>query len=399
MENKKAKYKLAILTSHPIQYQAPLFKKLAQHPEINLMVYFCSDYGVTEKIDPGFGVTFKWDIPLLEGYRYKFVKNYFPFIDGSKLWLSVNPGIIKELWKGKYDAILIHGYLSIASWLAFFGAWLTKTKISFRGETILRANQSKLVMTIKNIILKSLFRKIDAFLLIGTRSREFYLTYGVSEEQMFLTPYSVDNEFFIKQGAIWNARKDDIKEELGISKDTPVILYASKITQRKRPMDILKAFEQLREKASLVFVGDGELRPILEKYVQDRNISNVFFLGFKNQSELPKYYVTADVFVLPSSYEPWGLAINEAMCFGLPIITTDAVSASVDLVRHGENGFIYPAGDIDSLATYLDELISEPVKRQQMGKLSLEIISSWNYDVCVKGVLQSLKFIQKRRHK
>jgi glycosyltransferase involved in cell wall biosynthesis len=395
------KYKLAILTSHPIQYQAPLFRKLAQHPEIDLMVYFCSDYGVTEKIDPGFGVAFKWDIPLLDGYKYKFLKNHFFNPSGERLWLSINPGIIKELWKEQYDAILIHGYVSITNWLAFFGAWLTRTPIIFRGETILRVNQSRWQKTIKRIILPLLFRKIKAFLPIGSRSKEFYQHYGVSEKQMFLTPYSVDNDYFFEQSERWYTEKTKIMEEIGALDKIPIILYVGKIYGAKGegPLHLLKAFEKTQKhfESVLIYIGDGKEKVILEAYVQKKGIKNVYFLGFKNQSELPKYYSIADIFVLPSLSETWGLAINEAMCFALPIITTDAVAASVDLVRHGENGFIYSFGDVDSLTLYLVELIPNPEKRQNMGKISLEIISNWSYDACVEGILKALEHLEEQR--
>ncbi|MBA7603141.1 D-inositol-3-phosphate glycosyltransferase [subsurface metagenome] len=394
------KYKIAVLISHPIQYQAPLFRKLAQHPEIDLMVYFCSDHGVTEKVDPGFGVAFKWDIPLLEGYRYKFLKNYFPFVSGGKLWLSVNPGIIKELWKEEYDAILVHDYVSLTNWLAFLGAWLTITPILFRGETILRPDQSRIKRAVKSLYLKALFRKINAFLPIGTRSREFYLAYGARKNRLFFTPYSVDNKYFFKENKKWHKEKMKIKKEIGNLENNPVILYVGKIYGLKGegPLHLLKAFEKIQKdwNASLIFVGDGKERVILETYLQKNNIRNVYFLGFKNQSELPKYYSIADIFVLPSLNETWGLTINEAMCFSLPIITTSTVGASSDLVCHGKNGFIYTAGEINSLSGYLAKLLSGPLKRKEMGKLSLKIISNWNYDVCVEGILKSLEFIQRR---
>ena len=387
------KYRLAVLASHPVQYQVPLFRKLAQHPQIELVVYYCSDFGVTEKVDPGFGISIKWDIPLLEGYKYRFLRNYAFRPSPSRLSGLINPGIIRELRRERYDAILIHGYALATNWLAFIGAWITQTPIIFRGETFLRSDQSRWRRAIKHIILKPFFQKIEAFLPIGIRSREFYLSYGISEDQMFLTPYSVDNEFFMKQEERWRARRVEVRRELNIPESIPTILCVAKMTQRKRPMDLLKAFEPLKEKAVLAFVGDGELRSMLENYVQDRNIRNIFFLGFKNQSELPKYYVIADTFVLPSSYEPWGLVINEAMCYGLPIITTDGVAASADLVRHGENGFIYPAGDIDTLTDLQQRLLYDSEKRQKMGQRSREIISTWNYDACVDGILKALEYV------
>ena len=113
------KYKLAILSSHPIQYQVPLFKRLSTHKDVDLTVYFCWDRGVEdEEYDPGFGMKLKWDIPLLEGYQYKFLCNWSPKPSSSFFGL-INPGIYKELIQNRYDAVLVHGYASLTNWLAF----------------------------------------------------------------------------------------------------------------------------------------------------------------------------------------------------------------------------------------------------------------------------------------
>lgn len=386
------KFKLAVLSSHPIQYQTPLFRKLAAHVQIDLTVYFCSDFGATEKVDPGFGKAFKWDIPLLEGYSYKFLKNYSPFPSPNSFLGLINAGILTELKRNRYDVILIHGYTLATNWLAFVTALMRRTPVIFRGETVLRINQSSIKAFLKKLLLPAFFRRIKAFLPIGKISHDFYRYHGVPQERLFLTPYSVDNDFFITQGKNYKDERNKIRNEIGIPAENAVLLYASKMTPRKRPFDCLKTFEQLNGNASLLFVGDGELRPALEAYIYEKRIQNVFCVGFKNQSELPRYYTAADIFVLPSYYEPWGLAINEAMCFGLPIVTTDGVAAAADLVHHGENGFIYPIGDEEALTKYLDELVGNPEKRQKMGQRSMEIISKWNYDVCIEGIFRALKY-------
>jgi glycosyltransferase involved in cell wall biosynthesis len=383
---------LLALSSHPVQYQAPLFRKLAGHPEVDLMVYYCSDFGVTENVDSGFGVSIKWDRPLLEGYAYRFLKNYAPSSSPSRFWGLINPGINRALLKERYDAIFIHGYALATNWLAFIGALISKTPVLFRGETLLRPEQAGFKKIIKDTVLKASFRKMKAFLPIGTRSKEFYLSYGISESRMFLTPYSVDNDFFVDRGMPLLARKSEVRRELAIPQEMPVILYAGKLMERKRPMDLVRAFEGLGESAALVLVGDGELRSPMQDYVRRKNIANVFFAGFRNQSELPEYYAIADMFVLPSAYEPWGLVINEAMSYGLPVITTDGVAASADLIRAGENGFVYAAGDVDALQTLLKDLVSDPGKREKMGQQSRQIISTWNYDACVNGIVDALKY-------
>jgi glycosyltransferase involved in cell wall biosynthesis len=390
------KYKLAILTSHPIQYQAPLFRKLAAHPQIDLTVYFCSDRGVVETIDPGFGVTFKWDVPLLEGYSFKFLKNYSSNPSTSRVLGLINPGIFKELRNYRYNGLVLHGYNLATSYIAYLAAWATKTPTIFRGETVLRPNRPWPVRLGKWTLLKILFPGMDAFLTIGSRSREFYRYYGVSEERMFFTPYAVDNEFFSERCRAERPRKDLIKQELGIPPDRPVVLFCGKFVPKKRPMDVLDAFQRLARPATLVYVGDGPLRPEVERAAQ--HLQHIHFMGFQNQSQLPRFYALADVFVLPSSDEEVSpLVVNEAMSCQLPLVISDAVPSAIDFVRHGENGFVYPMGDIAALAGHLDELLADPGRRAAMGQRSLEIISAWNYDTCVEGIVKALEYISAKK--
>lgn len=387
------KYKLAILDSHPIQYRAPLFKKLTQHPRIDLHVYYCLDYGVIEKLDPGFCIRYKWDIPLLEGYHYKFLRNFSLTLVPTFLG-QINLGVIKELFRNKYDAVWIHGWMSITNWLVILTALFTKTPIFLRGENPLNNERfkPKWKIIIKKPILRWLFRRISAFLYIGEENKKFYLSYGVSQKNLFFVPYAVDNERFTKSFNALKDKKNKLKESLGIGPERVVILFCAKLTERKKPLDLFLAYERIEyPHKALVYIGDGYLRTELESYVKNNKIKDVYLVGFKNQTELPFYYAIADIFVLPSKSEPWGNVVNEAMNFALPIITNDKVGAAYDLVKSGENGFIYPSGNIKSLSGYLLKLLQDSELRTKMGKRSLEIISKWNYDICVQGIHNALE--------
>jgi glycosyltransferase involved in cell wall biosynthesis len=392
------KYKLAALVSHPIQYQSPLFRELSFHPEVDLTVYFCNDWGIREDyVDhSGFGVKVRWDVPLLEGYKYKFLSNLSRRPLSGFLGL-INPSIIKEMRDNHYDAIWIHGYTSLTNLLAFLGAWISKTPIILRGESHLLNYRPLWKRVLKKIALTLIFKKVFAFLPIGTLNAEYYKHYGVPKEKMFLTPYSVDNCLFSKKYEELYGSRNNYKKRLGIAPEMPVILYASKMIPRKRAMDLLKAYQKIHAgiDAVLIFVGDGIERTVLEAYTKNHNLRNVFFTGFKNQTELPEYFVIADVFVLPSTDEPWGLVINEAMNFGLPIITTDKVGAFPDLVKSGEIGFIYPVGDIEELAKCLLKLLKDSELRKKMGKHSLEIISKWSFREDAEGILAALEYIRR----
>lgn len=393
------KFKLAALTSHPIQYQAPLFRKLAKHPDIELTVYFCLDFGVEkEAYDAGFGKKIKWDIPLFDGYSYKFLSNLSP-TKTIGFFGQINPSIIKELRDNHFDAIWVHGYASMTSWLSFAGAWMSKTPIIMRGESHLLNYRPLRKRAFKRIALTFLFEKVAAFLPIGTLNTEYYKYYGVPDNKMFLTPYCVDNDFFSKKYNDLMPLRNEIKKKLGLQPEVPVILYASKMMPRKRAIDLLKAYEKIQNQinASVVFVGDGAERPLLEAYQRDHLLKNIYFVGFKNQTELPEYFSIADIFVLPSTDEPWGLIINEAMNFRLPIITTDQVGAAPDLVKDGENGFIYPVGDIEKLPDCLLKLLRDFELRVKMGKRSLEIIHKWSYTEDIEGILTALEYIKIRK--
>jgi len=384
------KYKLAILTAHPIQYQVPFFQRLNKNEKIDLTVYFCSDFGVEERIDPGFGIKVKWDKPLLDGYKYKFLKNYSLKPSTGNFFGLVNPGIIKELRKEKYDAVLIYGYGLMNSWLGFLGALLSKTPIILRGETLLLGKQKIL----KRIILGNLFRLIRAFLPIGKKSTEFYKYYKVSDEKLFLAPYAVDNDYFIQKNKALTSSKEEIKKEIGIKNTFLTIVYVGKIYPLKDVLTLLKSFEGVQERANLVIVGDGQEKKKLEQYTLDKKNKNVYFLGFRNQTELPKYYAVADIFVLPSLREKWGLVVNEAMCAGAAIIVSDGVTAGVDLVKENENGFVYSKQDWEKLLEHLENLVNNPEKTKAMGKRSLEIISKWSYAEDEEAILKALNFIK-----
>lgn len=394
----KKKFRFAIIAPHLIQYQTPFFKELANCPEINLIVFFCSDFGLKEYMDEGFGKKVKWDIPLLDGYKYVFLKNLSPFPHPSSFWGLINPGVINYLKKEKFDAIWVHGWNSFTNWLVFLFAPIFGVPILLRSETNLLNKVSPIKNFFKHLILGWLFKRVSAFLAIGKYNTEFYKSYGVKEENIFCVPYSVNNEYLFKRAQELLPQKKDLKGKYGLSQDLPVILYSGKLISDKRPMNLLKAFYELKKEklsTSLVFLGDGILRKELEGYVKNNNLEDVFFMGFKNQTELPEFYAIADVLVLPSRHEPWGLVVNEAMCFELPVIVSDKVGASGDLVKGGDNGYIFQFGDYLALKEKLQLVLSDDDKRKKMGMRSKGIIEKWSYKEDIKGILSCLSNLKR----
>jgi hypothetical protein len=180
----RSQYRLAVLTSHPIQYQAPLFRALASQSEIDLHVFFCCRWGVEQYRDPGFGVSFSWDTPLLYGYNATFLHNLSPCPGPAQFLGIVNPGIVSVILRGQFDAFWIHGWALASNWVAWATAASTSLPILLRGESNGLAESIGLKGMLKRTVLKTFFSQLAGFLAIGTSNRNFYTSYGVVAPQL-----------------------------------------------------------------------------------------------------------------------------------------------------------------------------------------------------------------------
>jgi glycosyltransferase involved in cell wall biosynthesis len=394
-----ADIRLAYLVTHPIQYQAPLLRRLAREPGLDLTVFFCSDFTTKKFLDPSFGRVIDWDVPLLEGYRHEFLLA----LGGRErvsFWRPFNYGLGRSLKEGRFEVLWIHGYNRWFHWLAMWSAKRLGLKVLIRDEATLssaRRNIGKRLL--KTGFFAVLKRLADGFLAIGSLNREYYRHYGIPEEKIFWMPYAVDNSFFQTEARKAGARREEWRRELGLAPGRPVILFLSKLEPRKRPADLLAAYIHLTRKGEmagppyLLFVGDGEQRQPLEELAREMQLEAVRFLGFKNQTELPAYYDLCDVLVLPSMHEPWGLVVNEAMNAGKAVIVSDQVGCGPDLVRNGENGYTFPRGDIPALTTALRKVLADPETCRRMGARSRAIISPWGFSEDLAGLRQALQAV------
>lgn len=368
--------RLAWLATHPIQYQAPLLRAIAQCPDIDLTAIFFSDFSTRGFVDPGFGRAIEWDTPLLEGYQYEFLPGTGGEIKGIKTFQPRVGGLAKRLNRDNFDAVLVQGWNHYGMLKA---AWLAKRaglKVLMRCEATDHVDSSTgIKRLLREATVRFLLGQIDCCLAIGTRNRDFYIKRGFPAERIGSMPYCVDNDHFRSKAQ--SADVAGLRAQLSLREGRPVILYASKFMARKFPDQLLEAYLRLPEpRPYLIYVGDGEMRTSLEATVQNHHLKDVCFAGFRNQGELPAFYALADIFVLPSINETWGLVINEAMNAGCAIITTDQVGSAVDLVRTGENGFVLEARDVSALANALKSCL-EQERFRSMGERSLEIIQGW----------------------
>lgn len=395
-------YRLGVILSHPIHYYVPLFKLLGKCSDIDVTVLYCSDAGVREDYCPELGRNYRFDTPLLDGYGYRFIHNTSPFPSIFNFWGLINPGLIGEIRRGRFDAVMVMGWAHFSMLLAVAGARLSGTAVLMHGDSAPLYPLPWLKRTAKRIILRTLFRFVDAYLVCGTLNGQFYSQYGAERERMFLAPWSVDNEFFIRESDRHRMEWADHRRQLGLGPNQTVFIFVGKIVERKRPFELVQAIEQLSvegEAVSLLIIGDGPDRRRIEEYVAQRRLEFIRFLGFVNQSEMPKYYSLSDVFVLPSEKDPRGTVTNEAMACGLPIVISDRVGVwgEGDIVRHDDNGYVFPFGRHDLLVEYLRDLARNKEKRVAMGQRSREIIKGWSHEVFVSGLRGALGFVGRRK--
>ncbi len=387
---RKKKVRLAYLVSHPIQYQAPLLRRIAQEPDIDLTVLFGSDFSLRSYSDEGFGVPVKWDVPLLDGYRHQFL----PVLrdNGTQtVTTPLNHGIFTALRGSRtepaFDVLWVHGYAMVNALHGMLAAKALGIPVLLRGDMWLRDRpRSGPKLLLKQLFFEALKNLVAGVFPVGTLNEEYWGHYFGSAIPFFLMPYAVDNEYFRQRSLEAAATQKELRRELGLDDDRPVILFASKLQRRKHCADLLDAYRILIESEPcaaqpyLVIVGDGQERVALEEKARAEGLTDVRFCGFRNQSELPRFFDIASVFVLPARHEPWGLVVNEVMNSGRAVIVSDDVGCHPDLITDGVEGCVFPVGDIQALTDALRRVLAQPETAGEMGQNALKRIQSWSFE-------------------
>jgi glycosyltransferase involved in cell wall biosynthesis len=388
--HERAAVKLAIIASQPTQYYSPWFRYMAGAAHVPLRVFYLGDFGIKPRFDPGFQADIEWDIPLLDGYDHTFVPNkglsYGSHGGFLGLW---NPSIVSELAAYEPTAILLIGYNYATSVYV-----ILRTK---RARLVLRGDSHRLVRRVgpgeyvRRRLISLLFRRFSAFLYVGHANYEYFRYHGVPERKLFRAPHAVDNARFRSQASAAMLEAGRWKQELGISPEDLVVLFAGKFESKKRPLDLLRAFASAQmPRTSLLFVGSGPLEQQLKAAAQGN--AKVYFAPFQNQTLMPRTYCAGDLFVLPSfgPAETWGLAVNEAMCMARPVIVSDHVGCARDLVTGLGNGLVFPAGDVGALTACLRDALSDPQRLRLWGERSRTIIENYSYERATQGLLDAL---------
>jgi len=373
------RYRVLAVATHPVQYSAPVFRRMVKHASLDLHVAYCSLRGVETTHDPEFGARIQWDIPLLDGYSWTHVPNRGSGHDS--FFGLFNPGLWKLIRGGNFDAVIcLTGYRNTTFWIALLAAKFSKTAFLFGTDAVSltprdsRAWKSKA----KEYLWPRLFRLADQVIVPSGGGVDLMLSLGIPQECITLTPFVVDNDWWIEQSKLADGAA--LRASWGVSPNDVVILFSAKLQPWKRPLDLLRAFAKANlSNGVLVFAGEGPLRPQLESEAASLGVaSRVQFLGFVNQSQLPAVYTAADLLVLPSEFEPFGLVVNEAMCCARPVIASDRAGASRDLVAPVSPDFVFHCGDVDALAELIRKAAADPTRLQELGRAALAHIQAWS---------------------
>lgn len=369
------KPRLAIITTHPVQYNAPWFKLLSARGNLVVRVFYTwSQSERIEKFDPGFNKNIEWDIPLLEGYDYEFIHNTSSEPGSHHFKGIINPTIIQRIDTFSPDAILVFGW-SFHSHLKVLKHYKNKRFILFRGDSTLLDKTGMLKRFARRVFLTWVYRHIDVAVYVGKSNYDYFIYHGVKPENLVFGPHAIDNQRF-------STRRDRAiyRQQLGISDSALVFLYAGKLAGYKNVGTMISAFKTLNagDDVHLVIVGNGPLEQELKK---NSKFAGIHFLDFQNQSQMPDVYAMGDVFVMSSTKtETWGLAVNEAMANGCAVLVSKTCGCCADLVQDGKNGYSFDAFDESSLVEKMLAFVQHREDIPKMKTSSKEIIAHYNFE-------------------
>lgn len=389
------RYRLGVLTTHPIQYQVPWFRALAARPDVDLTVLFCMRPDPRSQGD-GFGVDFQWDVPLLDGYAYRVLDNRAAVPSVTRFDGCDTPGITADVRQGAFDALLVNGWVVKSCLQALAACRRLGVPCLVRGES----NTLRRRAAWKRLVHRLLLRRYAACLAIGQLNREFYLAAGVPPSRIFWTPYGVDNARFAAAAAGLRGERSRLRREWGIPDDAFVPLFCGKLVPKKRPLDLLRAIPAARAATPrpihVLVAGDGELAGECRRAAATLGVAATF-AGFLNQTAIPRAYAAADCLVLPSDDgETWGLVVNEAMASGLPAVVSDQVGCHPDLIVPDATGQTYPMGDAPALGQRLGLLAANPALAAAWGARAARHVERYGCEAVVEGIVLALRAVAPR---
>jgi len=386
--------KLAFIVSHPIQYYVPLYQALAARDDVAIKVFYTWHAAERPELDRGFGVPVAWDIPLLSRYSYELVANVSRDPGPHRFLGLRNPALVRRVEAWGPDAVHITGWAWLSHLMALRAFAKKGTPTLFRGDShLLDESLRGLRWRLKRAILRRVFSWPSAFLVVGAANRAYYEAFGVGAERLLPCPHSIDVARFAEPADELERKAAAWRESLGIPGDHCVLLYAGKFERKKRPLELMQAVHRLGDAGvTLLMVGGGELelqvRALAAEYGQ-----RVVVLPFQNQSRMPLVYRLGDLFILPSAHnETWGLAVNEAMACGRPVLVSDRVGCAQDVVDE-RCGWTFSAKGIQPLEQCIREISEHASQLPGMASAARKKASSFDLGATESSLINAIAAI------
>lgn len=389
--NKKVN-KIGIYALHPIQYQAPIFRALNRFDDVEVTVLYGDNLGMSNDVQQEFGQALVWDVPILDGYRSIFLKNYARD-KFSGFFKRVNLTAPIKIFRSNFDVLLIHGHDNFTSIILLVLGKLLSKKVFYRGESFNITQNRSFKVRLKKSILKTILQKCDVVFYSCSGNQEYFKSLGIDDGRLRFLPCSVDNEFFQNKKKELLGSEHDVRSSLGINKEDIVILFSARMVERKRPMELLMAVssdERLKKTVTCLFVGDGPLLDELKTFSGSMGIKSCF-VGFINQSEISKYYLVADIFYIWSSYDASPKALNEAQIFGLPIVASESIGTAYDLVIRPNTGIV--AASFEEMVDGIKRLVFDKNLREYLGGNGSSVVADWSSSDSARNLKRTLEGI------
>jgi glycosyltransferase involved in cell wall biosynthesis len=385
--------RLALLAASPVYFQAPLYRRLAADPRLHFTAVFASTSGVRPG-NFGYGRPVAFDADALSGYPHVFLRRADRNeAESSRLLTELHDwDVVPTLRQLDPEVLWLHGYTSITHILAATLQRLLRRPVLLRDDQTLLNGRPSWKRASKRALFATVFRNATA-LPVGTENSRWFAAHGFDERRFAFVPNCVDNDALSASATRLAPRRAELRRSFGIADDgAPVVLSVGRLIPEKHPRVLLDAFTRVRRerRCTLLLVGSGPLEAELRSEIDRRHIPDVVLAGFLNQTEIASAYAAADVFVLPSASETWGVTVNEAMNFGLPVVVSDKVGCAADLVRDGATGFVTAAGEPEDLADRLAVLVDDRDLRSRLGTAARTHIATWSYEVAAAGIVEAV---------
>jgi glycosyltransferase involved in cell wall biosynthesis len=373
--------RLAIVVSHPIQYAVPLYRRLAKRSDLVIKVFFTWHAGEKAVADRGFAQPVAWDIPLTEGYDFELVPNVSADPGTHRFFGLRNPELVARILSWRPDVVEVTGWAWYSHLQLLFALHRKRVCTLFFGDSnLLGAMPRGPRWLIKASVLRRVYSWPTGFLVVGSANGAYYERFGVEPARLHRCPHSIDVGRFAEPAPNLEQEAARWRSELGIEQHQKVLLYAGKFEPIKRPVDLMRAVAPLRDQAIvLAMVGAGELQAEIDT-IAASDPSRFRVLPFQNQSRMPIVYRLGDIVVLPSAGESWGLAVNEALACGRPVLVSDRVGCAADVVDP-TYGRIFKSDDWSEFERIVESLVADGAKLAEMGRFAAK--RAWSFDVAV----------------